>query len=480
MQSHRRDASARFRLVVWHVLIVSFLLSAFSGTLYVLLNRTYYARADSVLLAVDEAALSMMRQQLSESGLEELAARDAVSTLNFPDLTLSILDAQGNLLAENPVGSSDQLLPHGQPLPQKDGRTIFTMESSRPDHELRRVVLSRVTLMPSGKTYFLLVSRSLDPLLSELHSDRNMLYGLIAACIVITGLVSWWLVRITLLPVVAMSEQADRIGAQNLDERFPVALPKNEFSHLAQTFNNLLERIDQSFLLQRQFVADASHEMRTPLSVIRTAAAVSLEQEDPDRQELRDALLIIDEQSRRMTWMVEDMFRLARADAGGLALERSPFYLEDILEESTRSVAVIAATYKIQIVTKILCESPMFGDGRMLRQALINLLHNAVKYNTEHGSIWVSLQRDADTYQIQVEDSGIGIEEQHSEMIFDRFFRVGRTHSRGSADNSSGGAGLGLPIARTIVESHGGRLYLSRSSKSGSVFLIELPITNEP
>jgi two-component system OmpR family sensor kinase len=468
--------SARLRLTAWHVGVLALLLTSACFGLYTLLRHNYFDRADGVLTSVDTATVSMLAHQLSESGLDELAARDAVKTLNFPEHTLAIFDAQGDLLAEKPIGSSERIPLPAQGRLKDDVIDLYTARSLLNPSDVRRVAALRVTLDPMGRSYIIVSSRSLTPLLGELDTDRRILFLAVPGGLLIAGLAAWFLVRITLLPVTVMSEQARRIGAENLDQRLPMARTEDEFSRLAGTFNDLLSRLSAAFTLQRQFVADASHELRTPLSVIRTTAAVTLQPARRTEQEYREALDVIDGQAQRLTRMVDDMFKLARADAGGLTLEVTMFYLDEVVEEAVRTVGILAGSKAIQIHTHIAPESLCQGDSGLLRQLCVNLLDNAVKYTPVGGSVGVGLERQENQYIMTVRDNGPGISTEHQEKIFNRFFRVDAAYQRTNVQNPhTSGAGLGLSIALSIAQTHRGTLYLDSSSDKGSLFVAKIP-----
>lgn len=468
--------SVRFRLTIWHVGVLALLLGAFSAGLYTLLWRNFYERADGILKSVASAAVSILGQELSESGLDELAARDAVRTLNLPDHTLSIFDAKGDLLAEKPVGSSERIAPLDSQLTADGSVHLYTVRATGGDEELRRVAAVRVTLDPVGRTYIIATSRSLTPLLGELATDRFVLFTAVPLALLLAGLAGWFLSRKSLAPVLAMSAQARRIGAENLDQRLPVLNPRDELGQLAATFNDLLSRLSSAFMQQRQFMADASHELRTPVSVIRTATSVTLKKERRLEEEYRSALNILDEQGRRLTRIVEDMFRLAHVDAGRLTLQRQLFYLDELLAETARAARVLGAPKEISVEMLQPAESPCYGDEELLKQMILNLLDNAVKYSTRGGIVTLNLNRKNGAYEIAISDTGPGIPNDLQDRVFERFFRVDKTRSRSESVNSTGGgAGLGLAIARSIAEAHGGSLTLECSDPSGSTFVAVLP-----
>ncbi len=461
--------SVRVRLTLWHVGILALLLGTLSAGLYVLLRQNFYERADGILKSVCSATVSILGKELSESGLDELAARDAVKTLNLPDHTLAIFDAQEDLLAEKPAGSSERIaLPRGELL---RGGAVYldTVRAAGGEGELRRLAAVRVTLQPMGRTYTVVTSRSLTPLLGELDTDRLVLSIAVPLGLLLAGFGGWFLARKSLAPVLAMSEQALRIGAENLDQRLPVVNPRDELGRLAGAFNDLLSRLSSAFGMQRQFMADASHELRTPVSVIRTATSVTLEKERRTEDEYRSALNIIDEQSRRLTRVVNDMFKLARADAGRLTLQKHAFYLDELVGEMARAAGVLGASKDIAVHLPPLPESPCYGDEDLLRQMISNLLDNAVKHAPRGVSVSLSLQRIDGSYLVSVSDTGSGIPGEAQPHVFERFFRADQ------ADSRAAGAGLGLAIARSIAEAHGGSLSLERSDASGTTFVATLP-----
>jgi two-component system OmpR family sensor kinase len=384
-------ASVRARLTLWHVGVLALLLVAFSMGLYVLLRENFYERADGILKSVCSATVSILSKELSESGLDELAARDAVKTLNLPEHTLTVLDAQGELLAEKPVGSGARIVfPDTKSL--QDG-AVHLVTVRLPGGELRRVAAIRVTLDPVGRTYTVVTSRSLTPLLGELAGDRLILAIAVPFGLLLAAIGGWFLARKSLEPVLIMSEQALRIGAQNLDQRLTVANPDDELGKLASAFNDLLSRLNSAFAVQRQFMADASHELRTPVSVLRTTAAVTLGRPSRGEDDYRGALTIVDEQSRRLTRIVEDMFRLARADTGQLTFQKHAFFLDELLLETARAARILGASKDITVVLPELPESPCEGDEDLLRQLVSNLLDNAVKYTPPGGRIDIDLRR---------------------------------------------------------------------------------------
>lgn len=461
--------SVRTRLTLWHAAILSLLLLSFSAAVYAIFLRNFMDRADSVLRSASDATRSILARELSESGIDELAARDTVRSLKIPNHTIAIFDEHGEVLAESPPGVHEKFpLPPPGSLSVQDAR-IYTSDDPGDPGEQRRVVVSRVILPPADRTYFIVITRSLTPLLGELAADRFILLAAVPAIVLIAAAAAWFLTRRSLAPVLAMSRQAQRIGTQNTDERLPVANARDELGLLAATFNGLLSRLAAALEGQRRFMADASHELRTPISVVRTTAAVNLARTGRTEEEYRGALEIIESQSRRLSRMVEDMLNLARADSGSFTVRMRPFHLDEVLLETAQAAAVLAKEKEIRVEIGDLTEAPFSGDEDLLRQMVLNLLDNAVKYTPARGRIRVALERLNESWLIRVEDNGQGIPEEARPHIFDRFYRV-------EAQSKSVGAGLGLAIAQWIARLHGGMLELEHSGPDGSTFLATLPV----
>jgi signal transduction histidine kinase len=260
-----------------------------------------------------------------------------------------------------------------------------------------------------------------------------------------------------------------------------VANPHDELGQLATVLNGLLTRLELSFSQQQRFMADASHDLRTPVAVLRSAADVALSRTDRSPVELRAALETVSDEGRRLTRLVDDLFLLARADAGQQPLATEQVYLEEIAEQSVRAARALAQARDVSVDYDAAAESPFTGDPLLLSRALMNLLDNAIQHSPEGARIRLTLERDlvaqaeAMRYRIAVIDQGGGIPIEMQSRIFDRFVRADETRSRAGTNRSSG-AGLGLAIARWIAREHGGDVRLASSGPDGSRFELTLPI----
>jgi signal transduction histidine kinase len=224
-------------------------------------------------------------------------------------------------------------------------------------------------------------------------------------------------------------------------------------------------------------MADASHELRTPVATARTAASVALQQTRRDEADYRGTLEIIEQQTARLSRIVEDMFTLARADAGNYPVHRTPMYLDEVVEDVVRAARVLAAAKDVSIASRTVPSAVFSGDEDLVRRLLVNLLDNAVRHAPPGSAVDVDLDQSAGGWSISVSDRGPGIPEEIRPHIFKRFYRGDAARRRGRSD---GGAGLGLALARWIANVHGGDVTLARSSDEGTVFAVFLPASPRP
>jgi signal transduction histidine kinase len=276
-----------------------------------------------------------------------------------------------------------------------------------------------------------------------------------------------WLATIGLRPIARMARRAADVAPAGMED-LGESDRRDELGQLARAFNGLLARLRQTLHTQRQFMADASHELRTPVSVIQSAADVTLARDERSVDEYREAVSIIGTEAKRLGRLVDDMLVLARADAGGYPLRSERLYLNELIAECRRTVEVLGRERRVSIRMLSADDVPYTGDENLLRRMLLNLLQNAVAYTRPGGSVTVDLSPNGRSIAIRVIDEGTGILEADRARIFDRFVQL-------DAARRGAGTGLGLPIARWIAEAHGGRLDLEDTRPTGSTFIVELP-----
>jgi len=327
-----------------------------------------------------------------------------------------------------------------------------------------RMVGRRV--VANGHAFVVLVLAAMAPL----EADQRELFGTlsvgIAAALMVAVLGGLLIGKLALRPLSAMAGQAAVLGERNLTSRLVAPNARDELGQLASAFNGLLGRLSSVLSSQRQFMADASHQLRTPVSVLRTTADVTLRRAHRPEPDYREAITIVTEQAVRLTRLVDAMFVLSRAEAGGRTLRPEPVYLDEIVAECARGLSVIASERGVRVETTGDTDVAFVGDDDCLRQLFMNLLDNAVAHTRAGGLVTARTHVTDQQISVRITDQGEGIPAADRERIFERFTRL---------DQHRPGAGLGLPIARWMAEAHGGTLELDSSSSEGSVFLVTLP-----
>jgi heavy metal sensor kinase len=267
-----------------------------------------------------------------------------------------------------------------------------------------------------------------------------------------------------------MVRRAGRITADRLSERLPTGGAEDELGRLARVFNDMLARLEQAFDQIRRFTSDCSHELRTPLAIISSVGEFGL-QKDGSREEYRAVVSSMLEEVDRLTSLVDSLLTISRADSGALQLQHSAVPVMEITRDVVSLLEALAEEKSQRIFLEGDESLEVVGDRLFLRQALFNVIHNAVKYSPEGGAIGVRvLHEDRGMVSVEIEDSGPGIPPEDQLKVFERFYRVEKARTR-----QSGGAGLGLSIAKWAVEAHGGSIHVTSVSGHGSRFCVRLP-----
>jgi heavy metal sensor kinase len=274
----------------------------------------------------------------------------------------------------------------------------------------------------------------------------------------------------SLAPLDAMARQARRIGSESLSKRLPNPNPNDELGRLATVFNETLSRLEASFAELQRFTADASHELRSPLTALRAVGEVAL-RDGNDPAMLRETIGSMLEEAQRLTDLVDALLTLARMDATKMAAAREEVNIAALLEEIRDQFDVLAGEKKQTLAVTSDPNVTVQADRTLLRLALVNLVHNAIQHSPSNSQISLRAAQRTGNIDISVKDNGRGIAPEYHEKIFERFFRVDKARSR-----ARGGVGLGLAIAKQAVERNGGRIILESDADHGSVFRIELPL----
>jgi heavy metal sensor kinase len=305
-----------------------------------------------------------------------------------------------------------------------------------------------------------------------LHLEELLAASLLALplTLAVAAFAGYALARRALAPLEQMALRAEQITSERLDERLPTDNVDGELGQLARAFNSTLARLEQSFEQLRRFTSDASHELRTPLTAMRSVGEVGL-QKDGSREEYRDIIGSMLEEGNRLTRLVDSLLTISRADAGAIQFHPSVFSVLELAREAAALLEVLMEEKSLKLTLSGDETAAVKGDRLFLRQSLVNIIHNAVKYSPARGTISVNVRLDgAGRVMIEIADDGPGIPPEHLTSVFDRFYRVDKSRTR-----NEGGAGLGLSIANWAVQAHGGEIGLDSAPGAGCTFRICLP-----
>jgi heavy metal sensor kinase len=472
-------STLRSRLTLWYTTLLGVPLVALALGSYLLFGRTLEHRTDRFL---DDALAAFSRELVAERRVAlspATAMRTTATEVRFRDLHIAILDSAANIVAISPEADADAArgrLPDSldawvvAAMREREAKKpqAFTIASRRGDYRV-----NARPLVIDGQHFALTGAYSLDDIEAVLQRVKEVFLVAIPLLLLCAASGGYFLAARSLVPLSAMAARAAEISAANLEDRLPVA-GGEELAGLARVVNSLLDRLEASFGQQRRFMADASHELRTPTAILRTEADVTLAQEHRAEEDYRASFTIIQDAARRLTRIVDDLFLLARADAGILIERRETVYLEELLHDATRGVRLLADRRAIRVELGDVVEAPFQGDADLLGRLLLNLLDNAIKHSPNGGTVDVGMVRNDGRYEISVVDGGEGIPPEAQPRIFERFFRGDAERSR--RDHLPAGAGLGLAIARRIAELHGGRLELVESRPGRTEFRVALPV----
>jgi heavy metal sensor kinase len=356
----------------------------------------------------------------------------------------------------------------GIPLPSEgvEGYSPRSIRLSDGKH-VRRI--SRAYVL-DGYRLVIRLAQSEEPIESVLRELAMASTLTLPVILVGVGFAGYSLAGRMLSPIEEMVNRVRQITAERLSERLPNPDVDNELGRLARVFNDTLARLERAFDQQRRFTSDCSHELRTPLALIRSLGEVGLHK-NGTCEDYRDVIGSMLEEANRLTTLVNDLLIIARADSGYLQLERKVVPLMAVAREAANLFDVLIEEKSLRLVLEGDEHAEVEGDSLLLRQTLANLIHNAVKYSPVGQVIWVKVRDGAtNCVEVEVQDHGPGIPPEDRDKVFDRFYRVDKSGQR-----EFGGAGLGLSIAKWVVEAHGGSIGLGSVAAAGCTFRISLP-----
>jgi heavy metal sensor kinase len=480
-------SSLRFKLTLWYVLILGILLISFSSFLYFTLSKSLYRDVDNKLRSLAELIASESASPLSKFGFGNIdQALERSMDLKPIGKFIQVLDESGRIGRKSDNLKNIQL-PISLSALKNASQGLITFETNRSFESPPLRIVTLPVLENNHITKIVQVASSLEDVEDALNTLLIILMVAVPLALLVASLGGQFLANKALKPVDHITQTARMITSQNLNQRIKPLKVKDEISRLIETFNEMISRLDRSFRQIKQFSTDASHELKTPLTILKGEVEVGLRKERGPR-EYEQILKSNLEEVNRMSQIVEDLLLLSKADSGEIRLNREDIDLTEILNEVVAQVNVLAQSKNLRIETANHHKGiHIFADPLRIRELFLNLIENGIKYTEEGGSIRILLAKDtwlqdgnlsgqpqdgqAEFVKIIVSDTGIGIAKEDRERIFDRFFRVDKARSR-----EQGGSGLGLSICKWIVEAHRGEIKVESELGKGSSFIVKLPI----
>jgi len=451
----------KLRLTLWYLLILIILIFFFSAITYLMLALNIYhvshPPSDVVKSFTVDVYSSSSPEGNANSSLPEQVGY--ISLLNYDINKGQVVKIQSEANSFLQIS-----VPEGRLT--IDQKSYITADMSG---EQEVSLFYRPYAIKAGSYEILAITKSRTEVKYTLTAFQRTLIFAIPTTLVLAGGLSFFLTRKSMKPVDIITETAREIEERDLSRRIKVR-SKDELGRLSETLNQMFDRLQRAFDRERQFTADASHEMRTPLSVIQGEATLALSKER-SKEEYQKSLELISHETSYMTSVVGKLLELAHVDTARERLNFEDVNLKELLTELASDISVLCEEKAIHFQLNIQEDLTLNGDNVKLKELFLNLLDNAIRYTSPGGSISVSLTRQGNDARVTVEDTGIGIHQEHIHHIFERFYRVDKFRSRGEK-----GAGLGLSICQRIAELHGGKIEVQSKIGEGSIFSVILPI----
>jgi len=472
----RRAGSIRFRLTALFVAILAVTLVFFSFLLFNVFVREQHSQFDVALYnhAVD-VGNGVEVGLFGELTINNEMLSNGVKIFPFAvgRSFLQLLTPEGNIIARSRALGQQSLPFTGEDLREtfRKGYVFQTIRSSKilpslPEGSYR--VLAYLVQKPGNTTFILQIAVPMSPLELEQKGLLTFFFLAIPLTLLVASVGGLYLSRKALAPVLDIIEKARRLSASSLSERLPVPPHEDELSQLSLTLNALLDRLQQAFESQERFIADASHQLKTPLAILRGELDV-LKSRPRTNGEIEEFLKSASQELDRLGHLVEDLLTLARADAGAGSLLSRKIRLDEVALEAVSRVEFLAKSRQVKIRFDLLGDASgdfeILGDADLLRSMLQNLLDNAIKYSPQGSTVEVQVQDATDAVAVRIKDAGPGIPEELLPKVFERFFRT---------QAEVPGFGLGLAIAKRIVEAHQGTLNVQSQVDKGTTFTVRI------
>lgn len=476
------------------MLVLSLTLSLFSSLLYQNLDKKLHNDLDELLRSRAKGIIDSIdtyweteRIEAVEEGVK-LDAFSKTNNINFAKIAqrwveerskdprlvnviVRIFDARGKLIASTKdipdnLHARKNILTHA---PEMNGHFETVTAELRSGRQQTLRTFTIAVIENNNIAYIVEIASLLSSIDSTMKDFRLLLFILLPATVFVTGIIGAFLAKITLNPVDRMINTMHQITAENMKQRLAIPDTKDEIRRLADTFNEMLSRLEDSFSSQRKFIEDLTHELKTPLAILKGELEVSLKKVRSN-EEYHSILLSNLEEVNRITGIVEDLLILARFDSNVITLEMKPLDITSLVSEITEDITVLARQKNIDFTVSGDGKIHVSGDREKLKRLFLNLLVNAINYTPQSGKVQIHVTKNGDYAKISVSDTGIGISDDELPHIFDRFYHVDKLRT-------GSGSGLGLSIAKSIAEAHRGRIEVRSRPGAGSTFTVFIPLT---
>ena len=459
----RHPLNIKSRLTLWYLLFLLIVLLFFCSISYLMLARNVYyinqSNFDTVTFNVKYAGPALNETSSSQT---DISAQNY-----FPLLAFNLDKDQVRQIQSQTAAPMSVYQPPG--VLTIDQKAFVTAEM---EGDQGIWLYSRPARDQPGYYEILAVTQPKSGAVDLAADLKRVLFISVPLTLILAGVLGYLLVKRTLKPIAEITRTAQEIQSQDLSRRIEIK-NDDELGKLAATLNRAFENLQKSLERQRQFTNDASHELQTPLAIVKGEATLALTRER-SKEEYQKALESISQEISHIFSIVNKLLTLARADSGTEQVNPDKVNLKTFLEDIAADIQILAERKRLGFQVDLPENLIIQGDEVKLRELFLNLLDNAIKYTPSGGKISLSLVRKNDVAKIIVEDTGIGIPGEHLPHIFDRFYRVNRIHT-----NSDEGSGLGLAICQHIVELHGGKIVAESEVGKGSSFTVILPLVGD-
>ncbi|MBP7554138.1 MAG: HAMP domain-containing protein [Spirochaetes bacterium] len=485
--------SLRFRNMAIFTILSTTLLSLFAVAIYINLEKKLYSDIDGFLrttaVSLSDSIETVWENEKSKSD-KIINSKSLDETINqyffklikswtsvefgnprYFNILAHIFDSNLELIAASNKGYKDII-----PLSIKEKESMrlgeyffnYNVETQKGKYLSLRFLSTPVTI-DQNFTYVIRIGASLRTVHYATTNIKIIFFFLLPIIIFINGLFGIFLTNITLSPINKMIDAMNKINAKNLKMKINLPDSKDEVLKLANTFNDMTDRLEYSFATQKRLIEDLSHDLKTPLAIMKGEIEVALKRKRKVKEYIEIFNSVLDE-INKLTKMIESLLLISRFESGISQSELKPLNIADILSDLIESAKILAEQRGITVNFEKSGDKYIFGEETQIKNLFLNLLDNAVKYNVDNGNLYVSIGDEDDFVKIVVADGGIGIKEDELPYIFNRYYRIMK-----SQDKNFSGFGIGLNIVKSIVDYHKGTIEVNSKVGSGTTFTIKLP-----